>query len=101
MSKNTKVEYFCEKCGKKLPTYSNHINICTPLTKEWDNPWSRLHITIEHHHGFHNDGKTEQADLCQKCVIFLLADALKRVRSGERVSKGVDSSDMLKFNQPF
>lgn len=54
------------------------------------------------YHGAHNDGKQEPADLCKSCVIFLLEDALDRVRSkNERISAGVESVDMLKFNQVY
>lgn len=97
---NTKeTKYYCDKCRAKLPTYANAVKIQTRVDKGM--AWSRLLVTIEHHHGVHNDGKTEKADLCKKCTLMLLGDALARVRQGERVSAGVDAIGMLKFNQPF
>jgi hypothetical protein len=101
LARSTREEYCCDKCGKKLPTHGNQVAIQTDLTKEWDNPWSRLRVTIEHRHGMHNDGKTEVADLCKKCATDLLTNALKQVKSGVRMSAGIDSTEALKFNQPF
>lgn len=100
MSKATEEKYYCDNCGNKLKSFRNSITIVTEKNDE-NIGWSRLRVVIEHHHGSHNNGETDPADLCQKCTIELLEDALKRVKKGERASKGVESSDMLKFNQPF
>jgi len=101
MGKSTREEYNCDKCNKRLPTDGNEIVIQTDLTKEWENPWSRLRVTIEHYHGYHNDSETEPADLCQKCAIEVLTDALKKVKSGVRMTAGVETIKELKFNQTF
>jgi hypothetical protein len=99
MAMTQREEYSCDKCGKKLRTHGNQVAIQTDLTKEWDNPWSRLRVVIEHHHGYHNDGEVNPADLCQKCAIEILTDALKQVKSGVRMTKGVQSVNVLKFNE--
>ncbi len=83
--------YHCDKCGKKLRTCDNSLEIVTSVSESLC--WSRLSVKIEYSHGVHNDGTTEQADLCKPCAVALLADALKRVKSGERMTAGVDSSD--------
>lgn len=100
MSKHTETKYSCDNCGKRLPTYSNHVVI---VTEKDDNSyaWSRLCVTIEHHHGSHNEGKKDPADLCKKCAVALLTDAANRVKRDERVSKGVETSCQLGFNEPF
>ena len=50
-----------------------------------------LHVKIEHHHGCHNDGETENADLCQECAIKLLTHALMEVKKGVRATIGTQS----------
>lgn len=100
MSNHSETKYACDKCRKRLPTHSNHVAIGTTLSDE-SIGWSRLRVVIEHRHGSHNNGKVNRADLCKKCVIALLTDALNRVKKGERVSAGIDTIDMLKFNQTF
>lgn len=100
MSSNIEMKYHCDRCGKKLPTDSNSIAIVSS-NSEKSICWSRLRVTIEHHYGSHNDGKVDPADLCKPCTVKLLSNALTRVKKGERMSAGVESIDMLKFNQPF
>lgn len=100
MGSYTATRYDCDNCGKKLPTSGNRVVIQTEKS-EGPIGWSRLQVTIEHHHGSHNDGETEKADLCKKCTVALLEDALKRVKKGERMSEGVETSRMLGFNEPF
>lgn len=100
MSTTTEEKHHCDFCGKKLPTYSNSLVIVTSKSEQ-SIGWSRLRVTIEHHHGSHNDGEKNPADLCKRCAIKLLTDAIARVKKGERVSAGVEESVMLKFNQPF
>jgi len=85
-------EYTCDNCGKDLPTCDNNMEIVTSKS-EHNIGWSRLHVVIQHHHGSHNDGDIENADLCQKCAVKLLTDALRRVKNGERTTAGVGSSD--------
>jgi protein-arginine kinase activator protein McsA len=82
--------YVCDRCGKKLKTYRNSLDIRTSL-REIQHHWARLHVTIVHKHGVHNSFKAERADLCKGCTIHLLEDALKRVRAGERASEGTES----------
>jgi hypothetical protein len=91
MATHTSEKYTCDNCGKSLRTSDNSLDIVTSLHE--DNPWSRLHVRIEHRHGFHNDSETDQADLCKKCAAKLLADALQRVNHGERATAGTESSD--------
>lgn len=96
MSHQKTTSYFCDKCGNQLNNSDNSLNIVTSL-REYSSSWSRLHIQITHQHGAHNDWKEEDADLCQSCAYELLADALKRVKAGERLSAGVASSDIEKW----
>jgi len=91
MSKSEVTSYHCDKCGKKLKTCDNELEIVTSLSESAY--WCRLHLTITHKHGMHNNGNTEPADLCKTCAVELLADALKRVRAGERVSAGVNHAE--------
>lgn len=100
MATHTEQKFTCDRCGKSLPTYNNTIAIVTS-NRERSIGWSRLRVTIQHHHGSHNNGKTESADLCQKCAVFLLNDAAQRVEKGERLSAGVETERMLKFNEAF
>jgi hypothetical protein len=88
--KNETVSYSCDRCGKKLKD-SSPLNIVTSLDES--TCWSRLHIQIIEIHGVNNNSNTEQADLCQPCAAGLLADALKRVRAGERATKGAETSE--------
>lgn len=98
MSSTTTEHHACDNCGRDLPTWSNHVAIQTEKVK---GPigWSRLRVTIEHHHGAHNDGEVSRADLCKPCAVLLLENALARVKKGERVSAGIDTIDMLTFNK--
>jgi hypothetical protein len=84
--------YACDKCGKKLPSSSNSLNIVTELIEggQW---WSRLHVYIVNRHGLHNDATENDADLCKKCAIEILTDALERVKKGERATAGTETSD--------
>ena len=104
MSTETRNEYNCDKCGKKLPTFNNYVEIVTELhgyDTDGSTYWERLHVVIERRYGVHNNGETDKADLCQKCAITILEDTLKRVKKGERLSQGVETSRMLKFNEAF
>jgi protein-arginine kinase activator protein McsA len=85
-------EYACDNCGKNLPTCNNSLEIVTSKS-ERSVGWSRLHVVIQHRHGSHNDGETDNADLCKKCAVKLLTDALQRVKDGERTTKGAETSD--------
>lgn len=98
MASMTNTVYFCDKCGTALQGSSNHVVINTNV-RDLSPAWSRLRITIEHHHGSHNDGTTEPAALCHRCAVLLLTDALARVTAGERVSAGVDRVELLNFNE--
>jgi hypothetical protein len=75
--KTTTTKYHCDKCGKELPTFKNSLNIVI----------SKLHVRIQHR----PCGETYDADVCQPCAIALLEDALKRVKAGERATKGSES----------
>ena len=91
MGKSETTTYHCDKCGKTLKTCDNDMDICTSISES--SYWRRLHVKIEHAHGMHNDGTTEQADLCKPCAVALLADALKRVKAGERATAGTQDID--------
>ena len=95
MSKSEVISFSCDKCGKYLPTYRNSMDIMTSLRETGS--WSRLHVQIIHRHGFDNNATVEQADLCKTCAENLLADALKRVRAGERATEGTESSGQEKW----
>lgn len=82
----------CDKCGRALKGHRNSMNIVTSLRDS--SSWSRLHVQVTHIHGFHNDAQEDPADLCKPCAVALLTDALKRVRSGERATKGTEDSSM-------
>jgi len=100
MASYSQTKYTCDRCGKKLKTYSNHINIVTSNSEE-NTSWSRLHVQINHRWGAHNDFEESDADLCKTCSVALLEDALKRVQKNERMSAGVETIDTLGFDQPF
>jgi len=87
--------YSCDRCGKKLRTCNNSIDIVTELHK--DNPWSRLHVNIIHRHGVHNDSTEEEAELCQECATNILTDAVKRIKIGERATAGTETIEMRKW----
>lgn len=89
MAKHETITYTCDNCNKKV-RYNSSLNIVT--SKREGSLWNRLCVKIERNHGFHNDGKVEQANLCQKCAAALLTNAAKRVRSGERASAGTENS---------
>ena len=91
MAKQETTTYTCERCGTKLKTCNNSMDIVTSLSES--QCWSRLHVQIVHRHGIHNAAETEQADLCQDCAVWLLNDAMNRVRKGERATAGSESSD--------
>jgi hypothetical protein len=91
MSSSTSTQYHCDNCGKKLPTCSNHVTIVT-TKNEANIGWERLEVTIIRHHGSHNDGNRDSADLCQECAQKLFQDAANRVEAGERSSIGSESS---------
>lgn len=99
MASHTQTEYSCDRCGKSLSTYSNDLDICTSLQEGTTSYWARLHVKIEHHSGMNNNGSHRPADLCKTCTELLLRDAARRVHEGERVSAGVRTIEMLKFNQ--
>lgn len=94
-----KLEFYCDKCGKKLKTFSNNCCIVTEISKGNGGPWQRLKLKIENHHGMHNDGHSEDAALCKKCVLQILTDAKKRVLKGERVTAGEGQIGQLGFDQ--
>ena len=93
MAKHETTTLTCDNCRKRVSSYST-LDI---TTKEYEQGagWQRLHVRITCKSGYHNSvSRGTDADLCQKCAIKLLADALKRVRLGERASAGVESSEM-------
>lgn len=96
MSSLTFIEYYCEKCDKKLKTCKNNLDIVTKLNDS--NFWSRLHVNILKISGVNNESKTEKADLCKNCTIELLSNALHRVRNGERTTKGSESIEEEGWN---
>lgn len=95
--KHTTENYNCDKCGANLKTSRNALNIVTTLSDSLF--WSRLHVKIKLHSGMHNDGKWEDADLCKKCAIELLSDALKRVRKGERATAGAEEVEQKQWGK--
>lgn len=88
--KLTRTEFYCDKCKTKLPSCNNSIDIRTSLSE--DSLWSRLHVIIQHKHGIHNNVTVDAAELCQECTLALLEDAISRIRTGERATKGTESS---------
>ena len=86
----------CDNCGKKLKTCNNHLNIVT--SKSESCVWRRIHVKIENVSGVNNNAETRNADLCQKCAVQLLKDAIKRIESGERVSAGMGHVDQQRWN---
>jgi len=91
MAEHQSVKYSCDNCGKQLKTFSNQLNIVT--SKNESTCWRRLHVRIQEVSGVHNDAKTRNADLCKKCAILLLEDAVKRIKNGERATAGVEEID--------
>ena len=90
MAQYTATKYTCDHCGKALPTFKNNLDIA--ISKSESNiGWSRLHIKIEHHHGSHNDGQRDDADVCQECAIKLLTNALEQVKKGVRATQSTES----------
>ena len=51
--------------------------------RQWDRYWQPFHVKIHFH-----SGEVREADLCKTCATFLLVDALRRVRAGERATAG-------------
>jgi len=98
MSVYHRPEYNCDRCGKKLKTCNNDMDIVTKkeVSGNW---WERLHVQIIYHHGIHNDATREDADLCRDCAILLLQDAIKRIRKGERRSAGSGEVDEQKWEE--
>lgn len=92
------VRYSCDRCERTLDGFANELTIVTSLS-EANLGWSRLRVTVLRHSGMHNDASLKPADLCQKCAIFLLEDALERVRQGERASVGVESTSVEHFSR--
>ena len=97
MSSLETTSYHCDKCGKKLKTCDNSMTIRTELGNPESQCLSRIDVQIVYKHGMHNEGEEAQADLCKTCAVELLTDALKRVRSGERASAGVEDSEQGKW----
>lgn len=93
MSQTTETKYYCDLCNKELKTTSNTLAIVTEMERYLSSRWARLTVKIVCSSGFHNDGKTTEAELCKTCATNLLTDAVKRVRNGERATKGVESSN--------
>jgi hypothetical protein len=101
MARIETTDYSCDNCGKKL-LGSRSLDITTSKSEE--NPWSRLHVRILHIQGYHNESTEEDADLCKKCAMALLSDALERVKKGERASAGTEEIEQsgwlpLKFSK--
>lgn len=96
MTSIKETKYYCDKCNETLNSYRNSLNIRTSLSEK--SYWKRLHIVIKHISGVHNDSETRDAELCKKCAIELLKDAIKRVISGERMSAGVENIEMGKWS---
>lgn len=92
-------EFSCDNCGDVLPTSSNDVVIQTD--KECVVGWKRLRVVIRRFEGVDNHAQDSPADLCQKCATELLADAVKRVTSNERITAGVRTIGALKFDQTF
>lgn len=88
MARIETISVVCDNCGKSLPSYMAQLNIVTP--KQEDNPWKRLHVLIKTRTGYHNRSEESNSDLCKKCAIALLEDAVKRIKLGERTSPGVE-----------
>lgn len=70
-----------------MKTCNNNLAIVTEQ-ESFGQTWSRIRVKIEHSHGIHNNGETKNADLCKKCAIFLLEDAINRIKKGERATAG-------------
>jgi len=90
MSKHTEEVYSCDLCSKKLDGHKS-LNIVTEIRD--DTYWERLHLRVINQSGVHNDSDDREADLCKKCAVRLLTDALKRVKAGERATAGTESSN--------
>lgn len=95
MARVTVETHACDKCGRKLKTHQNTLNIVTSLRE--GGYWSRLHVSVTHRHGVNNDGREEKAKLCKSCAIKLLEDALARVRKGERATEGSEAVEEGKW----
>lgn len=91
MGNYTTTTNYCDNCRKNLKSCRNNLNIVTFKEKTFG--WSRLCVKIEHQHGVNNDITIDPADLCPTCAIELLQDAVKRIQAGERVTKGIESSE--------
>ena len=96
MAKNSIETYSCDKCGKRLKSYQNSLDIVTSLHE--GSCWSRLHVKILHRHGVHNDAEQEDADLCKSCAVKILSDALARVKRGERATAGAGAIEEQKWD---
>lgn len=96
MGSTTNTVYHCDRCKKRLKTCNNEMLIETSLEEGYF--WSRLQVQLIHRHGTNNGGKEEKAELCQKCAIWVLTDALKRVKAGERTTKGCGNTDQQGWN---
>lgn len=92
MSSTQSTKYHCDNCGKTLKNCDNNLEIVT-YKDDSSYHWSRLRVKIEYSHGCHNDGETDDADLCKKCALLLLNDAIKRIEKGERATAGAESCD--------
>ena len=90
MARSTHVDYRCDDCGNGLPSSKNTLAIVTEKNSS-SLGWSRLRVKIEHRYGSQSHGEMEDAELCQSCAIKLLEDALRRVKLGERATKGSES----------
>lgn len=93
MASTTETKYYCDLCSRKLPTFKNNLTIVTEKNSS-SAFWSRLSVKVDYCSGVHNDGTTRDAELCKPCAVRLLTDALKRVKAGERATKGSESSDL-------
>lgn len=96
VSKHTETQYRCDNCNGPLATCDNNVAIV--FSKCNDNiAWSRLRVTVLLHHGSHNNGSLDPAELCQECTYQLLHIAAERAKNGERVSAGVESPEVGRF----
>ena len=102
MASQTKVEFFCDFCQRKLATSNNRVEISTDLSCPGSSKyrWARLHIKLEVKTGIDNQlDPSRHADLCKACAYSLLQAASIRVAGGERVTKGIDSCLQQEFRE--
>lgn len=89
----TENKFACDKCKKKLKTCNNDCVIVTDIGPSGSRFWAILKISIDHVSGFNNDADHRKAELCKTCAIEMLKDAIKRIKAGERITKGEQESE--------